>query len=190
MIDRTLFFPSIRAGCFGGVMKQPQVDGVNSILDEWEKRSPGGDLRHLAYMLATVIWETNHTMQPVREAYWLSEEWRRANLRYYPFYGRGFVQITWPENYDKFGKLLDKDLVNYPDQALEPSIAFDVMFEGMERGLFTGKSLTDFFLGSKENWSGARAIINGDADADHNGIPDSIDIGELAKKFFSALLLA
>ena len=48
-----------------------------------------------AYGLATAWWETNKTMQPVREAYWLSEAWRKPNLRYYPHYGRGYVQLTW-----------------------------------------------------------------------------------------------
>ena len=46
-------------------------------------------------VLATVEWETNKTFQPVREAYWLNEDWRRAHLKYYPYYGRGFVQLTW-----------------------------------------------------------------------------------------------
>ena len=39
----------------------------------------------LAYLLATAFWETARTMQPVDEAFWLSEAWRKKNLRY----GRG-----------------------------------------------------------------------------------------------------
>jgi threonine synthase len=42
-----------------------------------------------AYVLATTEWETAQTFKPVREAFWLSEEWRRQNLNYYPYYGRG-----------------------------------------------------------------------------------------------------
>ena len=34
-----------------------------------------------AYILATAYWETARTMHPVVEAYWLSEEWRKKNLR-------------------------------------------------------------------------------------------------------------
>ena len=43
----------------------------------------------VAYVLATVEWETAKTFKPVREAYWLknAEEWRKKNLSYYPFYG-------------------------------------------------------------------------------------------------------
>ena len=74
----------------------------------------------IAYVLATVQWETAQTFRPVREAFWLSEDWRRRNLRYYPYYGRGFVQITWKNNYEKYSKLLGVDLVNNPDLAMEP----------------------------------------------------------------------
>ncbi len=50
-------------------------------------------------MIGTVAIESASTFQPVREAFWMSEEWRRNNLRYYPFYGRGPIQCTWEENY-------------------------------------------------------------------------------------------
>ena len=74
----------------------------------------------MAYVLATVEWETNKTFKPVKEAYWLSEDWRRANLRYYPYYGRGFVQLTWKNNYATYGQLLGVDLVNEPPFGPEP----------------------------------------------------------------------
>jgi hypothetical protein len=190
MINRDKFFPPVRAQVFGGILRQGQVDGLNAILDEWEKRYPKGDLRWLAYEFATTTWETAHTMQPVREAYWLSEDWRRRNLRYWPFYGRGYVQLTWEDNYRKMSGLVSADLVRDPDRAMEPAIAADIMFVGMERGDFTGKKLADFFNSTTENWPGARAIINGDADADHNGIPDSVDIGTLGKAFYEILKAA
>ena len=38
----------------------------------------------VAYVLATTQWETAQTFQPVREAFWLDEEWRRANLSTIP----------------------------------------------------------------------------------------------------------
>lgn len=60
---------------------------------------------------------------PVREAYWLSEAWRAANLRYYPYYGRGFVQLTWESNYRAAGNAIGIDLVAEPDRALDPSVA-------------------------------------------------------------------
>ena len=45
------------------------------------------DPRWVAYIMATVKHETNNTFEPVEEAYWLSESWRKANLRYYPWHG-------------------------------------------------------------------------------------------------------
>lgn len=85
-------------------------------------------------MIATVAIETARTFRPVREAFWTSEAWRRANLRYYPYYGRGYIQLTWGENYRKYGPLIaalwntspdqpDFDLVNFPDRALDPDIS-------------------------------------------------------------------
>ena len=51
----------------------------------------GLTLEQAAYVLATASWETAHTLRPVREAFWLDEKWRKRNLRYYPWYGRGAV---------------------------------------------------------------------------------------------------
>lgn len=166
MIDRKTFFDSARVRLFGGSLAQAQVDGINAVLDEWERRSELADLRWLAYMLATDKHETNATMQPVREAYWLSEDWRKAHLRYWPFYGRGLVQLTWRENYEKMGRFLKLPLVDQPDLALEPDVAVKVMFEGMLKaetgvGDFTGLSLETFFNDATNDPVGARRIING-----------------------------
>lgn len=38
--------------------------------------------------------------------------------------GRGLIQLTWKSNYEKYGKIIGVDLVNHPDRALEPDIAF------------------------------------------------------------------
>jgi putative chitinase len=35
------------------------------------------------------------------------------------------------------------------------------MFVGMNRGMFTGKKLSDYFSGTTEDWVNARRIING-----------------------------
>jgi peptidoglycan hydrolase-like protein with peptidoglycan-binding domain len=53
-----------------------------------ECRKQGLTLKtQIAYVIATAQWETANTFKPVKEAYWLSEGWRRKNLRYFPFYG-------------------------------------------------------------------------------------------------------
>ena len=116
----------------------------------------------IKYIIATAEWETNHTCKPVKEAYWLSEEWRKKHLRYYPYYGRGYVQITWKANYKKFGKLLQINLVEEPDMALIPEYAIKILVIGMRDGLFTGLSL-DHCTDSKGtvDYIKARRIING-----------------------------
>src|SRR5512143_2758540 len=80
----------------------------------------------IAYVLATVEWESAGTFQPVREGFWHenAEEWRRTHLtRYYPYYRRGYVQITWEDNYRHYGEKLGIDLVGNPDLALDPEVA-------------------------------------------------------------------
>ncbi len=204
-INRDKFFPRVRQELFGGVLRQSQVDGMSAILDEWARRYPAGDLRWLAYMLATVIWETAHTMQPIDEygghdyfqrMYDVAGERpdfaRRQLGNVYPgdgilFHGRSFVMITGRANYQRFSAIVGVDLVKSPERAKEPAIAAAILFEGMARGLFTGRGLPQFFNGTVEKWNEARGIINGDDDADHNGIPDSIDIGNLGRVFFAIL---
>ena len=115
----------------------------------------------IAYVLATAKWETNHTFKPVKEAYWLSEKWRKKNLRYYPYYGRGLVQITWKKNYEKFGKLLGIDLVHKPHYALKPDVAIFILVYGMIHGTFTGKKLNDYIKWYNTDFVGARRIVNG-----------------------------
>lgn len=115
----------------------------------------------LAYVLATAFWETARTMKPVREAFWLSESWRRKNLRYYPWYGRGFVQITWERNYIRAGKELGLDLTTDPDKVMEPVVSAKILVHGSAKGWFTGKKLSDYITLSKSDFVGARRIING-----------------------------
>lgn len=85
-------------------------------------------------MAGTVAIESASTYSPVREAFWLSEAWRRANLRYWPHYGRGFIQLTWDSNYRVYGPKVatlwgagghepDFDLIGDPDRALNPDLA-------------------------------------------------------------------
>lgn len=84
-------------------------------------------------MIATVAIETARTFAPVREAFWLDEDYRRT-LRYYPYYGRGYIQLTHQSNYAAYGPKIaalwgtspdqpDFDLVGEPDRALDPDIS-------------------------------------------------------------------
>lgn len=111
---------------------------------------------HTAYVLATAYWETDKTMKPVREAYWLSEAWRKKNLKYYPWYGRGYVQITHEANYIKAGVKLKKDLTTNPDVVMEPPNAATILVQGCKEGWFTGKKLADY-----TSYEDMRRVVNG-----------------------------
>ena len=114
-----------------------------------------------AYVLATAFWETAHTMEPVVEAFWKNEAWRKANLRYFPWHGRGYVQLTWERNYRFAGKQLGLDLTTDPDVVLKPEVAVKVLVLGMIEGWFTGKKLADYFGDGKADYRNARRMING-----------------------------
>jgi predicted chitinase len=129
-----------------------------------------------AYVLATVHHETNATFKPVREAYWLSEDWRKRNLRYYPYYGRGYVQITWDTNYEKYSDILGIDCLNDPDLMLNHEYALFVLVHGFANGIFTGQKLTEFVSQSKCDFINARRCIN--------GLNRAKDIADLARTLY------
>lgn len=115
----------------------------------------------VAYVLATTEWETNHTFKPVKEAYWLSEDWRQSNLRYFPYYGRGYVQLTWEDNYRRYGEILNLDLVGNPDLALDPKNALFILVHGFKNGTFTSKKITHYINKDETDFINARRCING-----------------------------
>ncbi len=181
-IDRARFFAGIRQGPFPGKLTADQVAGCEHILDEWERRGLT-DLRWLAYMLATVKWETDHTMQPIREGGGLKY---LKSKKYYPWYGRGYVQLTWQPNYKKFRdrvfKLFGVDICADPDLAMKANVAAFIMFEGTIGGEFTGKKLADYFNAKVTDWIGARRIIN--------GTDRAAEIATIAKQFYADLMAA
>lgn len=131
------------------------------LIEEGAKR---GLLRNqLAYVLATAYHETAHTMNPINEkgtvAYLQSK-------KYWPYIGRGYVQITWRKNYEKAGKILGVDFVKQPDLLLLPKYAVPIIIVGMVEGWFTGKKLADYITLQKSDFKGARRIVNGTDKAD------------------------
>ena len=177
------FFTALRTGLLGPTLSTDEVSGCEAIL----KACEGWPLSWTAYALATAYHETNATLQPVREAYWLSEKWRKNNLRYFPWYGRGYVQITWEPNYrkadDKLG--LGGSLLANPDRAMEPEIAAKIMRYGMEEGWFTKRKLSTYLppagQATLEQFKNARKIIN--------GVDDDTLIARHALQFQTALLV-
>lgn len=142
-------------------VRQEQIGPVEQLLGFMVADPTVLDIRFAAYMLATVQHETADTYAPVRESFRQTEDWRRRNLRYFPFYGRGYVQLTWEANYAKAGRLLGVDLVEDPDAALIPAHSYQIMTWGMREGWFTGKKLADYLTPDRTDYVNARRIING-----------------------------
>lgn len=188
------FFSCIRHDIFGGRINQVQVNGLNAIMGKFAAGNYN-DLRWLAYMLATTYHETAGTMQPISEigkgkGKKYGQMIKKSGMPYIMpnclYYGRGYAQLTWYENYLNMGRLIGIDLLNNPELALVPNIAADIMFEGMTNGHsnfgdFTGKSLEQYFNNKKEDWVNARRIIN--------GLDCAEKIADYGKKFYTALKL-
>jgi hypothetical protein len=130
---------------------------IQRILKECKKQ--GCLQNQAAYILATVEHETGGLFLPVREAYWLSEEWRRKNLRYYEFYGRGFPQLTWKANYLKYEKIMGIPLVAEPDRAMNPDVSAFILVHGMMNGNF-GVALPVYVNAQKTDYYNARRSVN------------------------------
>jgi putative chitinase len=167
--DLTPFFAAIRPSSLYKRLTTSQVNGHEDIIKALRKHNV--PLSHAAYVLATAYHETAKTMQPVKEGLKLSDAWRKRNLRYYPWYGRGHVQLTWEENYRKAdAKLgLGGALVANPDVALDPEVSSEVLVVGSVEGWFSGdkkgrhtlaRHLPNGDTATRTQFKNARRIIN------------------------------
>lgn len=178
MINLDFFIENTRLLLFGGQLKTSQREGLVGILAEWDQNHASKDDRWLAYMFATVHHETDRTMRPIREYGSTAYFTRRYDVRGErpntcrkygnttpgdgPRYcGRGFVQLTWKNNYRSMSEVVGVDLVADPDRAMELPVATKILFHGMMNGSFTGKRLAGYFDGIRADWVNARKIING-----------------------------
>jgi putative chitinase len=192
------FFEALRHGLLGPTLTAEEVKGTNAVLEAME----GAPLSWTAYALATAYHETASTMQPVKEyggPSYLTRMYDVSGARPQlciangntcagdgPKYaGRGYVQLTWKNNYKRAGDKCGVDLVSNPDKALDPAIAAKIMRQGMEEGWFTGKSFSSYLPVKGRATSGqyarARFIINGSDKAQQ--------IAGHAKAFEDALVL-
>lgn len=137
-----------------------------------------------AYILATIWHETATTMQPIAEygkgkgriyGTW----YKNSKDQLYSFkdgskttaylsddypllyYGRGYIQLTWFENFKKASEKLKHDFLNNPDDVMQIEHATNILLLGMKDGWFTGRKLSDYINQSKKDYLNARRIING-----------------------------
>lgn len=111
----------------------------------------------VAYILATAYHESAHTMKPISEYGGTSY---LKSKKYYPFYGRGYVQLTWEANYKLAGTKLGVDFVKNPGLLLQAQYAVPILVHGMKEGWFTGKKLSDYIDLQHSDFLNARRMIN------------------------------
>ena len=166
-----------------GRLNQSQVDQINFLVDEMDK-DKSISYPQAAYILATVWHETATKMLPI-------EEYGRGRNRVYGtwyknskgelysfkngskstaylfteqphlYFGRGYVQLTWYDNFQKASKKIGVDFLSNPDLVMQKDHAVRIMIEGMKDGWFTGRKLSDYIYQSKKDYVNARRIING-----------------------------
>jgi len=165
-INREKFFRGYRAKF--GKLNQKQVDGLNYLIDCFEKSRLINRISEFAYILATVKHETADTYQPIEERgawnyfKYLIGKLGIKNLQEANLYkGRGYVQLTGKINYMLFAELLGIDFINQPQLVQEKLYAWMILEIGMTRGLFTGKKLQNYIKENSRDFFNARRIING-----------------------------
>jgi hypothetical protein len=184
-MSRRDFFDTVRADLFDGRLTQSQVDGMEGIIAAMAAVGDNRD-KTLAYALATAYHETGRRMEPVREGFAASDEEAiqavarlaekrgpsSAPSRYgkpagphgKTYYGRGYVQLTWLENYQRSSADAGHDLVRHPDKMLDPEISARVLIRGLLDGRWNGaqgKGLADYLPSDGEDdLKGARRTVN------------------------------
>lgn len=143
-----------------GPLRSEQAAQIEIIVNQFTQRGYT-DVKHLAYILATVKHETANTYLPIEEIGRGAGRNYGREINGHRYYGRGYVQLTWIYNYELMSKELGIDLVNNPGLALQQDIALDILFIGMYKGLFTGRKLEQYFNEHCEDPISARKIING-----------------------------
>jgi hypothetical protein len=155
-----------------GELDDPEREGLSLLLKKVSDDTALTDLRWAAYMLATVKHECADRWLPIEEfgrganrPYGSAVEVKDSagNVFTNRYYGRGYVQLTWVENYLRVGNAigLGEQLMIRPELALLPDVAYDIMSHGMRHGIFTGKRLATYIGGAGADYEHARRIING-----------------------------
>ena len=167
--DREIYFDSVRGPLFGDSMTDGQVKGQEALLLVWETKQPSDDLRHLACALANTKHETANEMLPIIEygggaghPYGVPDPQTGQT-----YMGRGFIQLTWRENYAFATQRLklggNDDLEWHADRALDPKIAAAVLYAGMLEGWFRPPNALPLYFSEVANdLYGSREIVNGD----------------------------
>lgn len=217
--DRARFFQEFRTQ-FGPIPADRQyvVTGLERLLAGFETYYGWwDDLRQIANAFAQVGWESAFSYTPVVEAYYLGDPHKpgffqgntsrvlsvQKGFWYWPHIGRGDIQCTHLDNYQKADAYIRKyfpervtdfeartgqrfDLIKHPEQMFDGWISFCTFTVGMHLGTFRKGHNLDRYINPIEcDHYAAREIVNGDKKKIKPGQKLSIgrQIEAIAKKF-------
>lgn len=164
------------------------------LIEEWEANDSTSDDRKLSHILATAMLESGETFQSINE---------NLDMGYFPehyaptgYWGRGFVQLTWENNYEDMGDEIGFDLEDNRAAAILPTISAYTTANGMIDGDFTGRALNDYLPvttndeGEQEqgqaDWFNARRVVNGIRnDPNHFSHQAATHISEVAQALYA-----
>ncbi len=172
-LNKELFFNHIRGPLFKGSLSASQVSGIESFLNYNSEIQR--DVRKLAYTLATVYHESNKTFQPIEEigrgkGHTYGSKIKYSGAKYTSpdkiYFGRGHIQVTWYEIYEKLTKIArargkNWDFLGSPELMLFEEPSLWATHVGMIEGIYTGRKLSDYFNDTITDPLFARSIING-----------------------------
>lgn len=169
-MDRAAFYTALRSKSsrlFGTRLTADVVRGIEGILDAFALVGDGRD-ETLAYALATAYKETGSRMVPVREGFASTDAGARravealarkrgpqsAVAKYskpagpygHVYYGRGHVQLTWIDGYQRSSADAGTDLVKNPDAMLDPTTSARILVKGLIDGRWNklGKGVSHY----------------------------------------------
>lgn len=182
-IDKVVFYKRIREVKLFDKLTQAQVESIDAICNECDIQGVF-DRRQISYVFATAYWEAYNPQKPDERLTPIKEfggETYLKSKKYYPYFGRGFSQLTWDYNYKKEGLRLGLDLLKNPDLILDIPIAANSHVYCMKEGIYTGKKLSDYINEKNCDFAGARRIVNGTNKKD--------EIAAIAQKFLSCFII-
>lgn len=145
-----------------GKLDEIQEQSIKDIVQAF-KMYGDGDTKKLAYILATAKHESNFRPIKERRAKPTQTEVYKLQNKYWStgYFGRGFVQLTWKNNYKKMSDFLGVDFVQNPDLVLNSKYAAKILVYGMMQGSFTRKKLGMYINRNLSDYYHARKVVNG-----------------------------
>lgn len=145
----------------GVTLDDEQRDSVRRLWDAFNKYGDG-DISKLHYIVATCWHESKLRSIPEKRCASYQNCYVLQNAYWYTgYYGRGYVQLTWEDNYQKMQNIFGWPLVENPDLALNPAKAAAITVYGMMNGSFTGKKLDTYINDAAIDYYNARRVVNG-----------------------------